>query len=259
MMGVAQRVPDGRQPVIGREMIVDDDAPRRPWANAALADTDTRSAPRSRRWKPLALPATRKPVSSRWRTAAWATSAAIRAATAPEFLGLPLAPGDDAVGTKPRRAEQVGHRLRHSVLGNELLHIEIDRRRPHARAILSRRDHPLRETRRGLAAAAGAAIDHRLMFGDLQSRLGQIKHLPLLGSRDHRPRQPAQAMATGLRLVPLDHIGRGHRLQRAAGVARLPAARSCPTCRGKRPAIRGGFFKPSLDGGLLLFELFLSS
>ena len=25
------------------------------------------------------------------------------------------------------------------------------------------------------------------------------------------------------------------------------------------PATRGGFFKPSLDGGLLLFELFLSS
>jgi len=175
-----------------------------------------------------------------------------------EFLGLPLAPGDDAVGTKSRRAEQVGHRLRHPVLGNELLHIEIDRRRPHARAILSRRDHPLRETRRGLAAAVGAAIDHRLMFGDLQSRLGQIKHLPLLGSRDHRPRQPGQAMATRLRLVPLDHIGF------AACFSVPPACPACPPLvlsdlPRVLPAMRGGFFKPSLDGGLPLFELFLSS
>ncbi len=143
----------------------------------------------------------------------------------PEFLGLPLAPGDDAVGTKPRRAEQIGHRLRHPVLGKELLHIEIDRRRSDARAILSRRDHPLRERRRGLAAAVGAAINHRLVFGDLQARLGQIERLPLLNSGDHRPRQPGQAMATRLRLVPLDCIGLGRRLQRAAGMSRLPAAR----------------------------------
>ncbi|HKM80650.1 MAG TPA: hypothetical protein VJY15_06765, partial [Candidatus Acidoferrum sp.] len=60
------------------------------------------------------------------------------------------------------------------------------------------------------------------MFGDVQSRLGQIEHLPLLNPLDHRRRQPGEAMATGLRLVPLDHIGFCHLLQRAAGMPDLP-------------------------------------
>ena len=122
-------------------------------------------------------------------------------------------------------ADEVGHRLRDPVLGNELLHIEIDRRRSDARAILSRRDHPLRETRRGLAAAVGATIDHRLMFGDFQSRLGHIEHLPLLNPRDHRCRQSGQAMATRLRFVPFDDVGLCDLLQPIAGMSRLPAAR----------------------------------
>jgi len=143
----------------------------------------------------------------------------------PEFLGLPLAPGDDAVGTKPRRAEQIGHRLRHPVLGNELLHIEINRRRSDARAILSGRGHPVGERRRGLAAAVRATVNHRLMFGDVQSRLGQIEHLPLLNARDHRRRQSREAMATRFRLVPLDDMRLCDLLQRAAGMSRLSAAR----------------------------------
>ena len=139
-----------------------------------------------------------------------------------ELLGLPLAPGDDAVGTKPRRAEQIG---RHPVLGNELLHIEVNRRRSHARAILGRRGHPLGERRPGLATAMRAAINHRLMLGDHESRLGHIEHLPLLNARDHRGRQSGQAMATRLRFVPLDRIGLRCLLQRAPGMSRLPAAR----------------------------------
>ena len=138
-----------------------------------------------------------------------------------ELLGLSFAPGDDAGRTKPRRADEVGHRLRDPVLGNELLHIEIDRRRSDARAILSRRDHRLRETRRGLAAAVGATIDHRLMFGDFQSRLGRIEHLTLLNARDHRCRQSGQAMATRFRLVPFDDVGLCDLLQPIAGMSRL--------------------------------------
>ena len=65
-------------------------------------------------------------------------------------------------------------------------------------------------------------------------------------------------MATGLRLVPLDHIGRGHLLGRAQAWPACPPL-VLPDLPRKLPAIRGGFFKPSLDGGLLLFELFLSS
>ena len=88
-----------------------------------------------------------------------------------EFLGLPFAPGDDAVRAKRRRAEQVGHRLGDPILGNEWLNVERDRHRSHARAMLSRRGHPVGERRRGLAAAVRAAINHRLMCGDVQSRL----------------------------------------------------------------------------------------
>src|SRR5208282_2829197 len=142
-----------------------------------------------------------------------------------EFLGLPLAPGDDAVRAKRRCTEQVGHRLRDPILGNELLNVEINRHRSHARAVLSRRDHPLGERGSGLVAAVRAAINHRLMFGDLQSRLGQIEHLPLLDPRDHRNRQPGEAMATRFRLVPFDDIGLCDRLQRIAGVSGLSAAR----------------------------------
>ena len=80
------------------------------------------------------------------------------------------------------------------------------------------------ERRRSPAAAVGAAIDHRLMFGDLQSRLGPIERLPLLNPRDHRRRQRGEAMATRLRLMPFDDIGLCDRLQRSPGMSRLPAA-----------------------------------
>ena len=60
-------------------------------------------------------------------------------------------------------------------------------------------------------------------------------------------------MATGLRFAPLDDVGLCDLLQRVPGMSRLP---DLPR---KLPAMRGGFFKPSLDGGLLLFVLVLSS
>ena len=63
------------------------------------------------------------------------------------------------------------------------------------------------------------------MFGHREARLGQIEHLPLLSPPDHRRRQPGEAMATRFRLVPLDDVGLGDRLQRASGMSRLPAAR----------------------------------
>jgi hypothetical protein len=88
-----------------------------------------------------------------------------------KFLALPFAPGDDAVPAKRRCAEQVGHRLGDPILGNEWLNVERDRHRSHARAMLSRRGQPFGERRRGLVATVRAAINHRLMFGDVQSRL----------------------------------------------------------------------------------------
>ena len=197
------------------------------------------------------LPATRKPVPGLFDPGmAHASSRHERGdlrRDSLEFLGLPLAPGDDAVGTKPRRAEQVGHRLRHPVLGKELLHIEINCRRSHARAILSRRRHPLGERRRGLAAAVRAAINHRLMFGDHQPRLGRIEHLPLLNARDHRGRQPGEAMAARLRFVALDDVGLCDRLQRVAGVSGLPAARLARLAAQAAGDARR-LLQPSLDG-----------
>ena len=66
---------------------------------------------------------------------------------------------------------------------------------------------------------------------------------------------PARTAAR-LRFVPFNDIGLCDLFQRAAGVSRLTAAR-LPDLLRVLPATRGGFFKPSLDGGLLLFELFL--
>ena len=63
------------------------------------------------------------------------------------------------------------------------------------------------------------------MFGDHEPRLGRIEHLPLLNARDHRGRQPGEAMAARLRFVALDDVGLCDRLQRVAGVSGLPAAR----------------------------------
>jgi hypothetical protein len=63
------------------------------------------------------------------------------------------------------------------------------------------------------------------MFGDLEPRLGQIEHLSLLDPRDHRARQPGEAMATRLRFMPFDDVGLCDPLQRVAGMSRLPAAR----------------------------------
>jgi len=103
--------------------------------------------------------------------------------------------------------------------------MEIDSRRSGARAILNRRNHALGEGGRRPAPAARAPINHRMMFDDREARLGQIEHLPLLDPRDHRRRQPGEAMATRLGLAPLDDIGLCGRLQCAAGMSRLPAAR----------------------------------
>src|SRR5208282_810830 len=56
---------------------------------------------------------------------------------------------------------------------------------------------------RRLDAAVRAAVNYRLIFADVQSRLGQTEHLPLLNARDHRRHQTDKAIATRLRLIPL--------------------------------------------------------
>jgi hypothetical protein len=58
-----------------------------------------------------------------------------------QFLRLLSHPGDDAGRTDQRRADEIAQRLRGPVFGDELLDIEIDRRRLEALAICVRRNH----------------------------------------------------------------------------------------------------------------------
>ena len=128
-------------------------------------------------------------------------------------------------GQDQRRAEQIAQRLRGPVLGDELLDVEIDRRRLDALAILHRRDHAIGKRRLRLAPAMVAAVDRGLMFRDREQALGKIEHLALLDpARRLRVERPTAVPARAC-LVPNHPIGIGDLPQRAALVARLPAAR----------------------------------
>ena len=143
----------------------------------------------------------------------------------PQRLRLLSHPGDDAGRTDQRRAEEIAERLGSPILGQKLLDIEIDRRRPEALAILGQRDHAIGKRRFRLAAATGAAVDRRLMFGDHQRPLGKVEHLALLDP-DRRLRiERRTAMATGARRVLNHAIRIGDLPQRIPFVALLPAAR----------------------------------
>src|SRR5260370_8234605 len=142
----------------------------------------------------------------------------------PQLLRLLSDPGDDAGRTDERRAEEIVKRLSGPILGDELLDIEIDRRRLDALAILGGRDHAIGKRRLGHAAAIFAAVNRGLMFGDHQRALGKIEHLALLKPRG-RPRiERGTAMAARARLVPNHAVGIGDLPQRAALVAGLAAA-----------------------------------
>jgi hypothetical protein len=143
--------------------------------------------------------------------------------------------------------------LRDAILGDQLLDIEIDRRRPDALAILGRR-HALRKSSPRHASAMRATVNRGLMFGDHKHALGNIENLPLLSSR-RRPRIERQtAIATSAGLVSNHGIEMGHLPQSAAFVARL-APLGLPERPRRLPAMRGLFFSPSLEGGFELFEL----
>ena len=128
-------------------------------------------------------------------------------------------------GQDQRRAEEIAERLGSPILGQKLLDIEVDRRRPEALAILGQRDYAIGKRRFRLAAATGAAVDRRLMFGDHQRPLGKVEHLALLDP-DRRLRiERRTAMATGARRVLNHAIRIGDLPQRIPFVALLPAAR----------------------------------
>ena len=139
-----------------------------------------------------------------------------------EILRLPARPRRQARRADERRAEEVLKRLRRPVLGHKLLHVEIDRRRLDAFAILGRRDHAVGERSPRHAAAMGASVDRGLVLRDLDQPFGQIEHLARLDAGLHRSRQPRPAMATGLSLVPNDPVRRRRSPQRVALWPRCP-------------------------------------
>src|SRR5208337_2681023 len=143
----------------------------------------------------------------------------------PQLLRLLSDPGHDAGRTDQRRAEQIAQRLRGPILGDELLDIEIDRRRLDALAILHGRHHAIGKRRLRLAPAIFAAVDRGLMFGDHERALGKVEHLAFLGPGRRLRIERRTAVAAGARLVSNHPIGIGDLPQRIALVALLPAAR----------------------------------
>ena len=142
-----------------------------------------------------------------------------------EFVRLLSHPGDDAGRTDQRRAEQIVQRLRGPILGDQLLDVEIDRRRLDALAILGRRDHAFGKRRLRHASAMLAAIDRGLMFRDQQRALGKIEHLALLDPYRRLRVERRTTMSARAGLMPNNGIGIGDLPQRAALVALLAAAR----------------------------------
>ncbi len=138
---------------------------------------------------------------------------------------LVLHPSCEASGAQIKRSEHIVHRLGDPVLGDQLLDVEIDRRRPDALAVLGRRGDAGGKLSLGLQTASRTAIDQGLVLGDLDQPLGQIEHLPLLHPHSHRSGQAGAAVTTQVRRMPLDSIGGLDLFERVALVPGLPAAR----------------------------------
>src|SRR5208282_4218132 len=142
-----------------------------------------------------------------------------------QFARLLAHPGDDAGRTDQRRAEQIVQRLRDPILGDELMDVEINRRRLDTLAILGRRDHAIGKLGLRHAPALRAMIDRSLMFRDQQRTLGKIEHLAFLDPNRRHRIQRRTAMAARAGLVPNHGVGIGDLTQRAALMALLAPAR----------------------------------
>src|SRR5271165_4338131 len=152
-----------------------------------------------------------------------------------QLLRLLSDPGDDAGRTDQRRAEEIAQRLRGPILGDELLDIEIDRRRLDALAILGGRDHAIGKRRLGHAAAIFAAVNRGLMLGDHERALDKIEHLALLDLRGPPRIERRTAMAACARLVPNRAIGIGDLQQKCRPRGRSGRRSPCPSGRAGCP------------------------
>ena len=255
-MRVAEGVIDRVHPAIRQEVVVDDDAPlqiRRDVA-ALFAGAIEGESPARRGVQPMQLAGDTVTGLVEAANRGLGDTLADSLVDLAQFARLPSHPGDEAGRTDQRRAEQIAQRLRGAILGDQLLNVEIDRRRLDALAILGRRDDALGKSRSRFTATVRAAMDRRPVFGHLDHALGKVEHLPFFRA-DHRTRvKPSATMAAKSCGALDDPVGVGDLAKRIAPVALLTAARLARAVR-KLPRMRGLFFNPSLDGGFELLEL----
>jgi len=227
MMGVAQRMVDLAKRAIGHEAIVHNDAAReirRDGAALFLGSIEGEGLARGR-VQPMKLARDPKTRLVEMADLRFSQASADPGVDLRQIAGLLANPRREARRAQKRRPEQVGQRLGGAIFGNELLEVEVDRRRLDPLAILRGRDHAFGERSLGHAPAAAAAINQRLVLGDDQRPLDQIEHLPRLDALRRSRRKKRLAMPAVRRLVPHDPVGFGRLPQRVALVALLPAAR----------------------------------
>src|SRR5665213_1285924 len=141
-----------------------------------------------------------------------------------QLFGFLLAPCDDAGRTQAPGAKQIPHHVADTIFGNQLLRVQIDRRRPDAGPVLHRRAHLRRERRLRHAAATGAGVDLGLMLGHLQPRLRHIEHLPFFHPSRHPRCQGGLTMLATGDLMTFYLVRFGHRAQRVSLMPALPTA-----------------------------------
>ena len=173
---------------------------------------------------------------------------------APKPLGTAAAHG----GQGRRRhlgLEQVGQHLRQPRLGQEMGLVQVDSRGAQARAVLNGRRHPLRKRGGGRCPTASAASGIGTVLGDLQRlRCGEVEDLPDDRASPRRPTAANRRRCTWTVRAPRSRPGR------CVGAGCVLDGRSvrrrCGPDFRRRLRVRaslGGFFRPSLDGGLPLF------
>src|SRR4051794_5798420 len=163
----------------------------------------------------------RKPVSSRWRTFAATTCAAMCATTG---ACASAAFAVHAGRAKAGGGEQIGHSLADPVLGDQLLDVEIDRGRSQARTVLHVRRHRVWERLLRHAAAMVAAVDRGAVLGALQAWLWQVEHLTPFHAHHHRRGQAGLAVPARGCGVALNAVRLVHRTQGVPLVPDLPTA-----------------------------------
>ncbi len=236
MMGVAQRMVDLAERAIGNEAVVHNDAAlevRGDGAALVLGPVEGEGLARGR-VQPMQLARDPQAGFIEMADLRFRQAGADSRIDPLQVARLLANPRREARRTQKGRAEQVAQRFGGAIFGDQLLDVEIDRRRLDPLAILRGRDHAFGERGLGHAPAAAAAIDRGAMLGDDQRPLDQIEHLPRLDALRRSGRKTRLAVPAMRRLAPHDPVGFGGLPQRVALCG--PSAR-----RSGAPTARAGF------------------